>query len=213
MYMERCKGSHALQNTKDYHQFQNPLYQAVSPTGPPGGATAARDTASPLYSSPSYAYPSYRGHLLASVYLPGNSSSLNSSVSTSPNPQQAAGRGEGDRDEVSTEDNQQGLHAHYEFSTESGGYEQQLSNVASDDGDGAIAGTSTTSRQAGRGSAEYACVVHKTHRPAQKAGVQLQNRQSAPNTAEQYSSRREVEADRPRSLNTEYFQFPLDSVL
>ena len=78
MYVDHAMGTHAAhQNGREYHQFTNPLYGLVRST-----QSLSSPTRSAAPSSPLYAYPTRRGHLLASVYLPGDDSPLTGSLSS-----------------------------------------------------------------------------------------------------------------------------------
>ena len=72
MYTVHAMGTHTQQeNEREYHQFTNPLYSINQPQS---------SQAAP--SSHHYSYPDRRSHLLASVYLPGDDSPLNGSISS-----------------------------------------------------------------------------------------------------------------------------------
>ena len=80
MYVDHAMGTHsAQQNGQEYHQFTNPLYRLVRSTQQRASSSARPPSPS---SSPLYAYPEWRGHLLASVYLPGDDSPLTGSLSS-----------------------------------------------------------------------------------------------------------------------------------
>ena len=78
MYVDHAMGTHAAQqNGREYHQFTNPLYGLVRSTQSLSSPSRPATSSSPLY-----AYPTRRGHLLASVYLPGDDSPLTGSLSS-----------------------------------------------------------------------------------------------------------------------------------
>ena len=193
MYIDNCMGSHVQLESRDYHQFTNPLYRVSS------GPTSAEDRHSTAgRSSPIYAYPRLQGCRLASVYLPGDSSPPTGSLSSQrQTPAASTARLPADYENSEQHYEQQPVDWNNDgdgdnitgSSTQGGRLREDGDEGLREEGD-VITGNSTTQA---RGWREFGYVARKQDSPLNDDNGH--------------------EREHTQSLSSQYFQFPLNSVL